>query len=614
MALVLVTIPKRTGATDAADPESLHRSLVVKADQFVGPRYRGNTDSRSEVSSSGAVLTSWLADHEADNFAMKKGRWSLTSSPNTASRLLDSIDSRAGSYRYTQEVWGTYMAIIGDRSTDRFYAWNTVPTLEAVHYGENSEYIFISNRPLLVALGLAGGAIADIKLDPNYVREYLNVGYSVSGVTPFSGVKVLPPRTSLSVVGSATSVGPNPKPPEITLQDSEDPRRIGANELADAFQDATLRGIERRFSDSIQLRLSGGLDSRIVLGLLKDRKDLKITAVTQGSNDSEDVMVASELAQAAGIEHIVKHPDFVDSTDFIASLERSIFESQGYIPSESLVAPYANAAPLNPPEVLVSGQWPLFKGVMDKTMTNTLDYVQGKIYGINHRIANEYENALTDLAISEWLASVNANTNMELLYAHARDLRSSRYLQPHTIQADRESQIFYPFTDSQVTAVADALPTRNRVQNITAFLAVSEIWEDAVRIPMAYGTGFRFEANEPLQGISGPHYAARNRSPHPYDRPVVRDPDAEKRMAAYLYDPLQAASQYLVTSERWTEVREYLSVDMRARIDELASMRAGDSSKRYQKKAQRRMVSMHIWRIVLVDLWLARGWLALSDT
>lgn len=613
MSLLLVVIPKHPESIGDDTPRNLRKVLADSAERFVGPRYSSAPETFFDMSADGAFVSIWKAEDETDTFIMRKGRWALSSSPNTASRLLVSMVSQAGYFRYANPVWGSYMAVVGDRSTDRFFAWNTVPTLEAVHYGEDEEFVFISNRPLLIALGIARGDCNSVRLDRNYIREYLNVGYSVSNLTPFEGVRVLPPRASLSVVGGVIGLGVEPKTPEVQLADHADPRRTGAKELAAAFNAAVDRGLARRSSDNIQLRLSGGLDSRIVLGLLRDRDGVSITAVTQGASDSEDVMVASELARVAGVEHVVKHPEFVDRAGFIDSLERSIFESQGYIPSESLVAPYSNASPLSSTEMLVSGQWPLFKGVMDKTMANGLDYVRDKIMATNHNILTEEHNELTNRAITEWLATVPAATNMEILYAHARDLRSSRYLQPHVIQADRASQVFYPFTDSQVAAVADVLPTRNRVQNIAAFLAGSAIWEDGMRVPMAREGYFRFEANEPLDGISGPYFDERRAEIKPYTGPVIRDADTELQMEHYLSDPLQASSQYLVRSPRWPVVSEYLGTDLRNKIYELAKMRRGESTQRHQKKASRKMLTLHCWRAVLVDLWLKRGWLAMAD-
>lgn len=609
MAILFIAIPKEPSDAARNQAEQLCTLVADAAQKFVGPRYGRPPQVVQEATVSHASALFWAASEEADVFAIQRGRWAMASSANVAPSLRDSLQSNAGQYRYTDPVWGSYMAVLGDKNTDRLFAWNTVPTLEAVHYGQNDEYIFISNRPILIAIGIAAGKVEHIALNNEYLREYLNIGYSVSGVTPFVGVKVLPPRRSLSIVGRHLSLTDAPSAPKLELEPQGDPRYTGARELADAFHSATNRGIARRQSNDFQLRLSGGLDSRIVLGLLRDKSSISITAVTQGDATSQDVMVASELANAAQVPHIVKHPDFVDPSGFIESLERSIFESQGYIPSEALVAPYSNADPLSSPEVLVSGQWPLFKGVMDKTMSNGLDFVRDRIMRTNSNILSDDQNILTDEALELWLSTVPAATNMEILYMHGRDLRSSRYLQPHNIQADRVSQVFYPFIDSQVSAVADQLPTRNRVQNISAFLAGTEIWPDSMRIPMAYNGHFRFEANEPLAGISGAYFDDRRAPIKPYSGPVAHNAEVYNHMASYTRDPLVSSSRYLVASNRWSSIERHLNPQFREQVYNLAKLEPGTSSRLFKTRAARRMLTLHCWRVVLADLWLSRSWL-----
>lgn len=613
MSVILLLVPRRRDASARGLDAEVSASVSAAAGPFLGPRYEAPPTIAHGMSVDGACLMHWVPTHEQGAFAMSKGRWAVSSSPDTATALLDSVRSRAGGLRYSTPVWGSYMAVLGDRSTDRLVAWNTVPTLEAVHYGVTDDLVVISNRPLLVALGMAGGDRSRLRLSRQYLSEYLNIGYSVSGATPFEGVQTLRPRTSLSVVSGAVGFGPEPAAPVAELESQRDPRRTGAQELAEAFRGAADRALSRRSSDRIQLRLSGGLDSRIILGLVRRRDDVSVTAVTQGSRDSEDVMVASELARTAEVPHVVKHPDFADQRGFIESLERSIIESHGYIPSESLVAPYANASPLEPPEGLMSGQWPLFKGVMDKTTANGLDHVRETIMATNHNILTEEHNLAASEALAQWLATVQASTNIEILYAHARDLRSSRYLQPHTVQADRESHVLYPFTDSQVAAVADVLPIRNRVQNISAFLALVDIWEDATRVPMANGGHFRFEAIEPMDGISGPYFDERRRPLEPYSGPVFRDRPAEERFAEFLADPLVRSARYLVQSPRWPEVRDLLGPDLRTQITELAGTDPGRSTLRYRSRVRRRTLTIHCLRAVLADLWLSRRWLSPAD-
>lgn len=615
MALILAVVPRNAEASPARPLDALVSSVTVAARPLLGPRYRAEPEIRPGMSRNGGVLAQWAADGDNDTFYARKGRWAASTSPQTAALLWRSMISASGQLRYSEPVWGTYMALIGDQSTERVFAWNTVPTVEAVHYAQDDDYTYVSNRPLLIALAMNDGDPGRIELDvERYLPEYLNFGFSISGATPFKGVSTLQPRSTLAVVDGELGFGPAPVADRIELTEMENERHTGAAELAEAFQAATQRCVDRRYSDQVQLRLSGGLDSRIILGLLKAHPDLEVTAVTQGGRDSQDAAVATLLAERAGVPHRVVHPELTDDDGFIESMRRSIFESQGFMPSEALTAPYAAAAPINGREMLAAGQWPLFKGVLDKSGRNTLDEVRAKLYGVDARMLNSELNQQTRGAVAEWMSSVHGLSNLEYLYAYARDIRSSRYLQPHTTQVDRVSQLMYPFLDSQVAAVADVLPAINRMRNISAFLAVEKIWPEAVRVPTPANGRFRFEIAEPMEGVSGPHYAERMAVAPPYEGPLMR-PESVDRPAFrdYVSDPLCSVARYLVDSPRYEVLRPMLGDVMQDIVQRLTQMPVEEALAPYPDLPPARIVRLRLWRVMLADLWLERSWMTLSD-
>ncbi|GAA3699949.1 hypothetical protein GCM10022377_11310 [Zhihengliuella alba] len=615
MALTLAVIPRGPEAPSHRPLEPLLASVADAARPRLGPRYRAEPTVRPDLSINGGAVAQWTADGETDVFYTLKGRWAASSSPRTATPLWRAMSSGAGQLRYSEPVWGTYMAMIGDKSTERLFAWNTVPTVEAVHYAQDADYTYVSNRPLLIALAMNDGDLSRVQLDTErYLPEYLNFGFSISGATPFKGVTTLEPRSTLAVVDGRIGLGPAPVADRVELVEQENERHTGAAELAEAFRAATRRCVDRRYSDTVQLRLSGGLDSRIILGLLREHPVLEISTVTQGGQTSPDAAVAAILAQRAGVPHQVVYPELTDDEGFIESMRRSIFESQGFLPSEALTAPYAAAAPMHDREMLAAGQWPLFKGVLDKSGRNTLDEVRAKLFGVDARMLNPELNAQTRDTVAAWMASVHGTSNLEYLYMYARDIRSSRYLQPHNIQVDRISQLMYPFLDSQVAAVADVLPALNRMRNIAAFLAVERIWPEAVRVPTPADGRFRFELTQPMEGVSGPHYEERMAVAPPYTGTVVR-PAAVDRPAfqEYAGDPFRSVARYLLASPRYAVLEPLLGDETRDVVRRLIEKPIAEAMAPYPDLPPARSMRLRLWRVLLADLWLEGGWRTLSD-
>lgn len=609
--LALTVIPRHWQNDNSEEIGRKLDTVLPEISKYLGKRYLAKPQVVHNLGIGGTTTVIWQSQSQAKKpcFALKKGRWAFATNPLHSAALIEAVSTHVGDIHYEQPVWGSYAAIMGDKNTNRVFAWNTVPTLEAIHYGQDEYFTYISNRPLFIALAMCDGDSSRMQLDEKYAYEYLNFGYSVSGVTPFERVKTLAPRSSLRVVGGAIRVGPAPQQPEICLEEKENRWFTGADELSLAFLNATERALDRRGTDHIQLRLSGGLDSRIILGLFKDRPEVEVTTVTQGEATSEEVMVAAQLAEVAGVKHRAVIPGANVPSSFVDSMLKSIADSQGFIPSEAMVAPYQNASPIEIGENLVAGQWPLFKGVLDKTNANSLEYVYRRFGKTNAKLLKPEINQYSFEVFDNWLASVSATSNLELLYMHGRDLRSSRYLQPHVIQADAESQVMYPFCDSEVVAVADVLPALNRMQNVTAFLAISKIWEDAVKVPTARGGAFKFEASVPLEGVSGQFYELRRQDPKPFHNEVHKLSDDGPDFINFVLAPITSAAKFLTSSVYWTELKSILDSEFVDKIVKLSACSEEDAVAMHPARATRKNLTIYLLRALLVERWLSKEWL-----
>ena len=607
--IFLVIAPRSGTEKPSGDLSQLIESVKRDYSPYLGPRYHQKPSIVDDLNVDGAKALVYCPDDFplSDYFTTVKGRWVLSTQRGTSPSLVANVRAELGKLKYSDPVWGSFVAVLGDRGTDRLYSWNTVPALETVHYAKSEDFVVFSNRPLLTALAVRepGG---ELEFDRDYIREYLAFGYSVSGVTPFKKVRTIPPRTAFQAAGGSFALGETPEHHDYEVQERVDPMRTGVSELVDVFKAATKRSVERGANGQVQLRLSGGGDSRLLLGLLREHSDLKITAVTQGDENSQEVLVASELAHLAGVDHLAVWPKPVVPDSWVDSLRQSIAESEGFIPSESLVAPYESAAPLETCENLAAGQWPLFRGVLDRVANNSLERLYSALEGKNSGILNESGHSYTQGALQDWVATVAATSNLDLLYMHGYDLRSSRYLQPQSIQISRESQIMYPFCDSEVAAVAKALPRLNRMRNITEFLAIEEIWPESTTVPVAHGPTFRFEATGPVPGVSGQNYEARNRPPKLYEKTSVVPGGYSDDFLAFHAAPLVTVSKWVVGHDLWPTLRGELKPEFTEKIESASKLDAEEVAQRFPTRAGRKMFTLYLQRVALVLLWLEGAW------
>lgn len=610
MAILLAILPKSTTTGAAALASSLVERCEASIRPYLGPRYRRAPQVVRDLNVMGALLAVWEPEGVAGTVAMRSGRWAAATAPDTAVRVLDGVFTRGGSLGHTDGAFGSFAAIMGDRSTNRVVAWNTAPTLEAIHYGEDREFFYLSNRPMTIALSMAAHARRKIRASSDYLLEIINFGFSVSGQTPFEGVRTLPPRHALSVNAGAMALIAAPAPPTPQLQEVPDPRRRGTDELVAALRAATHRHLAAVPSDRVELRLSGGIDSRLLLGLLREAGVENVTAVCQGGKDSEEVMVAAQVAELAGVELVATSPAFIEPRSVLSSMRSSIVESQGFIPSEALVSPYAAGDPEALGHPLAAGQWPLFKGVLERTAENSLAAIEQQLAKLSAEVLTPRLNEETSQILRAWAASVPAATNYELLYMWGRDIRSSRYLQPHALQVDRNHRLAYPYVDSQVTAVADVLPVHSRMTQLTSFFALERVWPEALAVPLANGGRFRFESTRPLEGISGEHYEARIQKPRPYAGEFHHQ-DSIDRLAdvEFIRQPLTSAARMLIRSPRWRTLRRMLSPEFRALVVAVSTVDEGNARGLAPADKSARWVRLMLWRLVLADLWLEGGWI-----
>lgn len=609
MSILLAIIP-RSNRVKTATSVSDGR-LINKISSVLGPKYFTEPVVLNDATRDGGVVIVWNAESGNRNPDTRAGVWTACSSQGFASKLRNGVKTQNGRLSVDPEIGGSYMALWGNKGSGRIFAWSTPPAIEPVYYASDRENIYISNRPLPIAFALTAGRPEILEIDENYVREYLNYGFSISTASPFKGISVLMPRTCLSVWRGKIQILDEPDFGQVELQPAGDSRETGSVELASSLKRATSRLIEQQPEKGVQLRLSGGKDSRLMLGLLNLIPDCKVTAVTQGDAESVQVKVAAELAGLAGIDFIATAPNMTVKTSIIQSCETTIFQSSGLIPSEPTIAPFSAPDPLELGEFLAAGEWPLFKGYLERTSDRSMESVERLLSGSSKYILNSDGNYLTDSALDEWKASLPVFSSYEMLYYYGRDIRAARYQHAKTAQIDTQSTVFYPFLDTEVVKVSDALPVVNRRNHYSMFTALRDIWPESFSVPFAGNEGFRFERFASTRSFSVGFQGGNQRPPRAYEGEIKQFSQRPHAIdSTFYYSPISASANFIVTSGEWSYLSKFLDSSFASRIQEWAqktSDRGLDGAGNTRK--EQKETKIKVWRILMLVLWLRRRWL-----
>jgi len=168
--------------------------------------------------------------------------------------------------------------------------------------GEHAAAVSTSARALSV---LAGG-----ELDMAGLGAQAMIGWQIGDRTPFAGVRAFGPATIAKLTEGTlelTSYAPplTHEGPVPTLDDA-------VEEMA-----GILRGFQSRYLDvhpDTVLQLTGGIDSRILLGAIPKERRRGLSALTLGEETHPDVVIAGRLAARYGMRHETHRLDEVVPT------------------------------------------------------------------------------------------------------------------------------------------------------------------------------------------------------------------------------------------------------------------------------------------------------------
>jgi asparagine synthase (glutamine-hydrolysing) len=198
------------------------------------------------------------------------------------------------------KIDGYYSLVIIDRI-------NKKTSIITDRLGMSPFYIYESHKHALswgTDIRLMLKEIESIELDKPAICSYLDISHFLGDSTPYKKIKRIKPASIISINNIDGSIikserywsWSNIKRIEIDFDTAVD-------RLYDLFIDAVSARLER--DKQYCLTLSGGLDSRALLGAINQLDNYKVSCLTFGIPTSPDVMIATSACKVVDIEHKV---------------------------------------------------------------------------------------------------------------------------------------------------------------------------------------------------------------------------------------------------------------------------------------------------------------------
>jgi asparagine synthase (glutamine-hydrolysing) len=213
---------------------------------------------------------------------------------NSAIGLCMALFERHGD-SFVESLNGEFNIVIYDRPAAAVKVFSDRWGGRRLHFmRRDGLFLFSLERKAILA-----ASNAETRFDPLGILALFTFGHDLGRSTVFEGLEVMPAASVLSFDASGLSCWPYwrpryaPRPHTNSLADS-------AQELGRRLCRATRMRAENKERPGIFL--SGGLDSRAVAGALGTvRRD--VTAFTFGTDESDEVRFARQMAKRLGFEH-----------------------------------------------------------------------------------------------------------------------------------------------------------------------------------------------------------------------------------------------------------------------------------------------------------------------
>jgi hypothetical protein len=387
-------------------------------------------------------------------------------------------------------------------------ARTSLTRVDPVYVAELPSAVILSDR----AMWAASVAARLDDHDPMHACALLGgPGFPLGGVTPFGGIRALDGARSAEVLACHLQVWPaaeghlstgHPVTGGILADDTlvagwpGTGSPPGAARVAAALVAAV--SPLRALTEPVELSLTGGKDSRLVLAALV-RAGVAVRAKTHGFPEHPDVTVAAEIARRLGIEHVIREPATPDKKiDVATRIRATVLVADGMLSAfENVGRPDHSPGPV----VAIGGHGgELLRGGYAEAATTTPDdsgaiaHAKRTARGAEllRRLTTRHVALLRPGPAARYLASLTAWTGVALARGplHALDdfylaNRAGRWSaaarQAYLLRED----LIQPLFDDAVVRAAREVPLADRVSGALSGAVLRQLCPELADVPYA---------------------------------------------------------------------------------------------------------------------------------
>ncbi len=232
---------------------------------------------------------------------------------------------------FFKEIEGAFVAAIWEKTTSRLIVVNDRFGMKPLYYSHRPGALLIGSeiKALLADEGVSR------ELDPRGVAHFFSFGQFLGEQTLLSSVRTLPGAAWLTYDSTSDRLELS----RYARLAGREESRSDADHL-EAIDSAFERAVARRTAGDHQfgISLSGGLDSRSILGLIETRKT-PVTTVSMGMAGSVDHQSAAEMARLSGCRHHAYYNDERFLADYEQHLRRMVELTDGHYLSQCIAEP-----------------------------------------------------------------------------------------------------------------------------------------------------------------------------------------------------------------------------------------------------------------------------------
>lgn len=192
---------------------------------------------------------------------------------------------------------GSYLVVVEDRTTG-------TTLVSTDHMASRAGFVWELPDRILVTNRLEHGPRSSMEVDPGGVGSYLAADGTRDNLTPLAGVRAIRP-------GTMVRISDGKQEHEKYWRIPVEPRESGLEELSGEMLEIMRRAVAKRLAPfdgmPIMLSLSGGADSKGLLGLLCEQVDRsRVQGLTYYHGEQVgdmDLPGARRAAEAMGVEH-----------------------------------------------------------------------------------------------------------------------------------------------------------------------------------------------------------------------------------------------------------------------------------------------------------------------